>query len=756
MTMVTGKNGITYRLDTTPIGSGGEGDVFHAYITKVAKVYKPGVMTKELENKLEIMIANPPSDSVLSQVAWPLDTIYDDNGQCKGFIMSELSVNAELGEIYKYPSTLPISVHQKINIAQNICVVISEVHKAGYIFGDFNPRNIGLDKNTGLVSFLDTDTYHVVDPNGETTYRCNVCAPGYAAPELLEKCSNYVVENPAASQSAYAQTPLPTFTQETDNFALAIHIFKLLMNGYTPFGGIIETASVSQSSPGVGDATVRRDSYCYKPGYKPQSVAIPDLGAFPDEIVDLFTRAFIAGKNDPKQRPSAVEWHLALSNYAKSLVTCQNNVLHHYDEKNDVCPYCEADKRFGAVVYGDTPAISAVPLTQTAYAQPPKVATRRATVTSAMQAIQKARANTNINSYLNQLANDPTAVKVTIVKKKMALAAGAEHSAAIDATGQLWAWGSNNHGQLGDGIGGRSRTPIKVLDDVVSVSAGEGHTMAITSDTVLLAWGNNDYGQLGNGTFEPIYSPIEVLTDVIAVSAGYCHTLAITSGGKLWAWGNNEYGQLGDGTYESRFSPVVIIDDIVAISAGYNESIAINANGDLFIWDDVHGLEDDDFYPNTPTKVENLDNVVSASVGSAHVMALTSNGDLWTWGWNEYGQLGVNIGEERLSPVRIMENVISVSAGHAHSTAITVDGILWVWGLNDCGQLGNNTKENQYASVKIMDNVAAVSAGANHTMAITTDGVLWSWGSNASGKLGNGSFCKKTYPIDIIESMMII
>ena len=78
----TGKNGISYRMDSTPIGSGGEGDVFHAYITKVGKIYKPGVMTPELQRKLEIMVENPPNESVLSQVAWPLDVIYDDKAQC--------------------------------------------------------------------------------------------------------------------------------------------------------------------------------------------------------------------------------------------------------------------------------------------------------------------------------------------------------------------------------------------------------------------------------------------------------------------------------------------------------------------------------------------------------------------------------------------------------------------------------------------------------------------------------------------------
>ena len=364
----TGINGATYRLNPTPIGSGGEGDIYRISGTagKVAKIYKPGAMSQDLEEKLKQMVSRPPNASVLSQVAWPLDVVYDNSGQCCGFVMPELEINAELGDVYKYPSTLPLSTQQKINIAQNICAVISEVHQAGYVFGDFNPRNIGLDINTGLVSFLDTDTYHVANPENGKTYRCNVCAPGYAAPELLEKCSDHVAAYPTDSRDAYAKTPLPTFTQETDNFALAIHIFKLLMNGYTPFGGIIETASVSQSSPGVGDAAVRRDSYCFKPGYKHQSAAIMPLEALPQEMADLFTRAFIVGKHDPRQRPNAAEWHGALTKYAHNLTACRDNPLHQYDRKNSKCPLCEADSRYAAVI-GGTASPS---LKQTTYAPP--------------------------------------------------------------------------------------------------------------------------------------------------------------------------------------------------------------------------------------------------------------------------------------------------------------------------------------------------------------------------------------------------
>jgi len=400
---LTGLTGTTYKLDPIPFGSGGEGDVYRVIdgddgetiVAKVAKVYK-GAFARELIDKLLVMIRNPPNDSVLSQVAWPLDLVSRKAGAYCGFIMPELSINSELGEIYKYPAMLPISTAQKINIAQNICVVISEIHKAGYVFGDFNPRNIGLDISTGLVSFLDTDTYHVVDHEKDKAYRCTVCASGYSAPELLEKCSDYLSENPTASKNAYAETPLPTFTKETDNFALAIHIFKLLMNGYTPFGGVIEASSVSQSSPGLGDAAVRRNSYCFRPGYKPQSTAIPPLETLPEEIADLFTRAFIEGRVDPQKRPDAIEWHSALSRFDRNLMDCSENPLHQYDRKNAICPLCEADRRYETVVPGRA---SVVTLKQTAYAPLP--------VAVKSQTMQPPEDDQNMNVRLSAPARTP-------------------------------------------------------------------------------------------------------------------------------------------------------------------------------------------------------------------------------------------------------------------------------------------------------------------------------------------------------------
>ena len=351
---VFGLSGQKYQLEDKPsLGSGGEGGVYSilGVADKVVKIYHSGVATPELEEKLKLMSGNPPSASILNQVAWPIDVIYDGNRNFRGFVMPRLSITAELGKVYCYPPETNITYKQRIIIAQNICVVISEVHRAGYVFGDFNPRNIGVDTNTGLVAFLDTDTYHiVVDKNSNKAYRCKVCAPGYAAPELLEKCINHKTNHPEDSTDLYAKTPLDTFTEETDNFALAIHMFRLLMNGFTPFGGIKENETASVGSPGTGDMAVIQDNYCFKPGLKPQSAAVPMLDQIPQEIADLFTRAFMYGRIDPKQRPDAIEWYHALERYENTLKQCSKNPAHLYMNSLTSCPWCEADDRFAKAI----------------------------------------------------------------------------------------------------------------------------------------------------------------------------------------------------------------------------------------------------------------------------------------------------------------------------------------------------------------------------------------------------------------------
>ncbi len=348
---VTGSTGFEYILEDRPFKGGGEGEIYRIIgnHSKLVKLYHRDRITSTLEAKLLLMMKNPPNKSILAQVAWPLDIVYDSQKNFCGFVMPCLDINATLRDVYVYPpdENRKITFQQKLIIAQNICVVIDGVHRAGYVFGDFNPQNIGVNLKTGSVAFMDTDSYHIViDKSTNRAFRCEVCAPGYVAPELLKKCISHTNLHPEDKQAAYARTPLDTFTMETDNFALAIHMFRLLMNGFHPFGGIKQLESASVASPGVGDQAILRDSYCFKPGNKHLSAAVPPLSVHPKEIGTLFARAFIDGKLDSKRRPNAAEWYRAMQIYERELAQCGYDHNHQYWSSLSICPWCEAEDRF--------------------------------------------------------------------------------------------------------------------------------------------------------------------------------------------------------------------------------------------------------------------------------------------------------------------------------------------------------------------------------------------------------------------------
>lgn len=92
--------------------------------------------------------------------------------------------------------------------------------------------------------------------------------------------------------------------------------------------------------------------------------------------------------------------------------------------------------------------------------------------------------------------------------------AGGSHSLEI-RNGQLWAWGSNQYGQLGDGTINGSLIPEHIgnATNWIAVAAGTTHSIGLKSDGTLWAWGYNNFGQIGNGNTIDQHSPIQIGTD---------------------------------------------------------------------------------------------------------------------------------------------------------------------------------------------------------------------------------------------------
>jgi alpha-tubulin suppressor-like RCC1 family protein len=323
----------------------------------------------------------------------------------------------------------------------------------------------------------------------------------------------------------------------------------------------------------------------------------------------------------------------------------------------------------------------------------------------------------------------------------VAISAGMLHGAFLTATGEVYTWGDNNLGKLGQGVttNYESLTPTKVaaLDgiDIASIYMTNGASYAISEEGILYSWGQNTNGQLGIGSVINTGTPTALSISafggekVTSLSSGTSFTLVLTESGEVYAMGGNVQGQLGQGTSGSaaRSNIPLLVDipgTVVKVVAGTNTSLAITDDGKVWGWGQsdygqlikgtiVDGVLTNADSSNTlkPVEIQGLpSDVVDAHIGSRWGIALTASGEVWAWGRNDEGWLGLETStgsiDTLIAPTKIPGfegiNIVSIEGGPNHSLAVDEDGNVYGWGNMNQGRLGTEQVAGTWASGPIL------------------------------------------------------
>ena len=167
--------------------------------------------------------------------------------------------------------------------------------------------------------------------------------------------------------------------------------------------------------------------------------------------------------------------------------------------------------------------------------------------------------------------------------------AGYSFSAALRPTGQLFMWGLNTSGQLGDGTVVLKSSPIQVGTSSYSqISAGVDHMLAIYSSGILATWGNNAQGQLGIGTTANRTTPGLLAAAFqslswTAIAAGTSYSLGVDATGYQYAWGLATSGQLGDNQSAVNKSSPVLVGTKITTFADTSRNNTLTAVGNAYI-----------------------------------------------------------------------------------------------------------------------------------------------------------------------------
>lgn len=383
---------------------------------------------------------------------------------------------------------------------------------------------------------------------------------------------------------------------------------------------------------------------------------------------------------------------------------------------------------------------------------------------------------------------------------------GQENGFALADSGTLYAWGENDQGQLGDGTTQDRWVPEPVLNlsDVTTISISQGQSVCAIEDGnndgagQVWCWGDNTSGQLGNATNTDSALPVAVqkfglgaLNNATSLSMSgswdgasqYASVCAVDANEDVWCWGENKAGQLGLGNtidlnqaFQATAAGFTNVQKMVSsvgslpADQGHDFRCAVLSDNTLWCWGynasgQVTGNNTDGTFITSPIQVAGLANVEQFALAGGNLgttYAVLADGTVRAWGNNSVGQLGngnVSSISGLINPgLSNVKKVVTRGANGITTTcAHLLDGKLHCWGANEAGQVGQGSISVNVTSpteVVGLDRVRKVElfgsqTVSTHACAIDLSGKLRCWGNNGNGQLGTASTGQASIPLEV-------
>ena len=295
---------------------------------------------------------------------------------------------------------------------------------------------------------------------------------------------------------------------------------------------------------------------------------------------------------------------------------------------------------------------------------------------------------------------------------------GCDYSYFLMNDGSIYGVGTGSNGQNIEQAGDRTTHVRLSFQDptTVQLATGYGHTLLLNEAGEVYAWGRNHAGQVGNGTHKgPVREVVKMdLPRIVDIGCCGCHSAAVDEDGNLWMWGDNSYHQISPAKDKFFMSPVKINLDfkVREVELGGHHTAVVDEDGNLYLWGRNTACQigisaGREKYVTAVTKADLPLPVRTVDCYGSLTWAVLEDGSLWTWGLNTYGQMavGFNTGGESGLPLshgelefrgqpyssKVLDGgVAAITIGDCFGAVLMEDGTLLTCGINKFGQLGRD------------------------------------------------------------------